>query len=167
MKELKIVAKIQKCPYEELNPLEKKLVEAAKDASKDAYAPYSGFRVGAAVMLDNGRIVTGNNQENAAYPSGLCAERVAAFSAGANHPGRAPVAMAVAAYSEGTFTACPVAPCGACRQTLLEMERLHGHPLRLLLYGEREIYVVERVADLLPLAFSAASMASEPCDDRR
>jgi cytidine deaminase len=153
MKELKIVAKVRKCTYDELNPLEKKLVDAAKKATQDAYAPYSGFRVGAAAMLENDAVVTGNNQENAAYPSGLCAERVAVFAANANYPACAPLALAVAARSGDAFTVHPVTPCGACRQTLLEMERLHGKPLRLLLYGEKEIYIIEKTADLLPLAF--------------
>ncbi|MDR2627330.1 MAG: cytidine deaminase [Dysgonamonadaceae bacterium] len=154
MKKLKIAAKVRKCTYEELSSGEKKLVDTAKNASGKAYAPYSGFRVGAAILLDNGVIVSGNNQENAAYPSGLCAERVAVFAAGAHHPCRAPLALAIAAQLEATFTDHPVSPCGACRQCLLEMERRHGKALRLILYGTKEVYIVDRAEDLLPLAFT-------------
>jgi cytidine deaminase len=153
MKELKIVAKVRKCIYEELNNTEKKLVDAAKSAAKVAYAPYSEFQVGAAVLLEDNTVVVGNNQENIAYPSGICAERVALFSANANYPQSAPLALAVAAYYNGKFTEDFTAPCGACRQVLLEAENRYEKPIQLLLYGSKEIYIIDRVGDLLPLAF--------------
>jgi cytidine deaminase len=154
MKELKIVAKIRKCVYEELNNTEKKLVDAAKNAANIAYAPYSGFQVGAAVLLEDDIIVAGNNQENIAYPSGICAERVAMFSSNANYPHSAPLALAIAAYYKGKLTENFIAPCGACRQVLLEAENRYGKPIQLLLCGSKEICIVDSVGDLLPLAFS-------------
>jgi cytidine deaminase len=160
MKELKIAATVRKYIYEELNSTEKKLVDAAKDAATVAYAPYSGFQVGAAVLLEDGTIVVGNNQENLAYPSGICAERVAMFSANANYPQSAPMMLAIAGYSEGEFTEYFTAPCGACRQVLLETENRYEKPIQLLLYGRREICIVDRVADLLPLAFASVPDAA-------
>lgn len=138
--------------------MEKMLVERAKSASADAYAPYSNFWVGAALLLENGEIITGNNQENAAYPSGLCAERTAVFYANAAHPDVAVTTIAVAAQHAGGFLKEPIAPCGACRQVLLETEHRYGKKLRILLYGETEIAILDSVKYLLPLSFGVDSL---------
>ncbi|MDR0232717.1 MAG: cytidine deaminase [Dysgonamonadaceae bacterium] len=153
MKELKIVTKIVISSYSELNEKEKSLIDLAKNATKNAYAPYSKFSVGAAVLLDNGEMVTGNNQENIAYPSGLCAERVALYYANATFPNAKVEAIAVAAYFKGDFVE-KISPCGACRQVLQETEDRYKSPIRILLYGKKEIYIVESANDLMPLSFS-------------
>jgi len=156
--ERQICAKIVFCTLEELPEIEKKLIEKAKSASVNAYAPYSNFLVGAALLLENGEIITGNNQENAAYPSGLCAERTAMFYANANYPDVSVTAMAVAAQNAGGFLKDPIAPCGSCRQVLLETEQRYGKKLRILLYGASEIAILESVKDLLPLSFGVESL---------
>lgn len=145
------------CSYDELSEQDCHLIDAAKQAIKQSYAPYSHFHVGAATLLDDDTIVIGSNQENAAYPSGMCAERTALFYASSAHPNKAVVALAIAAYTEGEFTATPISPCGACRQVILEMEQRHNHPIRILLYGTEGIIVVEGgIKELLPLTFSAS-----------
>ena len=153
MKNFKITAKIQICCYDELQKVEKKLIEKAKDACKRAYAPYSHFQVGSAVLLKNGEILTGNNQENVAFPSGLCAERTALFYANSQFPEQAVVSLAIAAYTQGDFLDHPISPCGACRQVVLETENRYRNPIRILLYGKSEIYIIDGINDLLPLAF--------------
>lgn len=130
------------------------LMQAAIDATATAYAPYSHFHVGAAVRLAGGEIVKGSNQENAAYPSGLCAERTALFAAGSQHPQEAVTALAIVARNEqGQLV--EAAPCGACRQVLLESQQRAGAPVRVLMYlaGGR-IRVVDDAATLLPFSFS-------------
>ena len=112
------------CTYEELAEQERQLIEAAKKATQQSYAPYSHFHVGTAALLDDDTIVTGTNQENAAYPSGLCAERTTLFYASSAYPDKAVVALAIAAYTKGEFTSTPISPCGACRQVMLEMSPL-------------------------------------------
>ena len=157
MQELTHTCRYTLCSYEELCEQDRKLIDAAKHATERSYAPYSRFQVGAAVRLADDVIVTGTNQENAAYPSGLCAERTALFYAGSTHPDKAVVALAIAAYTEGQFTADPIVPCGACRQVMLEVEQRHQCPIRLLLYGAEAICVVEDgVGALLPLAFDSS-----------
>jgi len=137
---------------EDLNPDDRKLLETATQAAKNAYAPYSKFHVGAAVLLGNGDIITGNNQENLAYPSGLCAERVAVFSASSTHPNEKMMAIAITAYSENFVTDTPIPPCGACRQVLIEYEIRDKQNMRCILRGSTgKIYVFHRMADLLPL----------------
>lgn len=158
MIERQICAKIVFCALEELPEIEKLLIERAKSASVNAYAPYSHFLVGAAVLLENGEIITGNNQENAAYPSGLCAERTAMFYANANYPDVPVTALAVAAQNAGGFLKDPIAPCGSCRQVLLETEQRYGKKLRALLYGTSEIAILETVKDLLPLSFGVEAL---------
>ena len=153
MKEFKIVAKIVISSYTELSAKEKKLIDLAKDVSKDAYAPYSQFKVGSAVLLENGEIITGNNQENIAYPSGMCAERVALYSANAIFPDIKIEAIAIAAYFDGDYTE-RISPCGSCRQVLQEVENRYKFPIRVLLYGKNEVYIVESAKDLMPLGFS-------------
>lgn len=143
--------------YEELPEQDRLLIDAAKQATQQSYAPYSQFHVGAAALLEDGTTITGTNQENAAYPSGLCAERTALFYASSAHPDKAIVALAIAAHTKGEFTHNPISPCGACRQVMLEIEQRHGHPIRILLYGTEAVYVIEGgVSELLPLVFSAS-----------
>lgn len=139
--------------FNELSVEFQKVVSAAKEMTKRSYAPYSGFSVGAAVLLDNGKIVNGSNQENVAYPSGLCAERVALFSANANYPESAPVALAIAAYNNGDFTDFPVTPCGACRQVMVEVEKRYGKSFEVLMCYKQGVVRVKRAGDLMPLAF--------------
>ena len=154
MKELKIVTNIQICAYNELPAIEKELIDAAKRAAEKAYAPYSQFKVGATILLGDSVFVSGNNQENVAYPSGLCAERTAMFYANAQHPELSPQMIAIAAYTQETgFTEKAISPCGACRQVLLEAENRYRQPIRVLLYGESEIVIVQSIKDLLPLGF--------------
>ena len=153
MKSFNITAKIQICSYEELQQEEKNLIDCAKDACSRAYAPYSQFQVGAAVFLANGEIVTGNNQENVAFPSGLCAERTALFYTHSRYPEQAVKSLAIAAFTQGDFIDKPVSPCGACRQVVLETEMRYRSPVKIFLYGKTEIYIIESINDLLPLAF--------------
>lgn len=114
------------------------MVDCAKEASTRAYAPYSCFSVGAAALLDNGEIIEGSNQENAAYPSGICAERTTLFYAGARYPDSAVRKLAIAAMKDGAYIALPTAPCGACRQVILETENRYDSPIEILLYGEEK-----------------------------
>ncbi len=158
MNQFDLTAKIIVCTYDELNEIEKKLIDAAKEATQSAYAPYSKFQVGAAILLDNNEIITGNNQENAAYPSGLCAERTTLFYANARYPDQKPVLLAVAAYYNGDFIANAITPCGSCRQVVLEAETRYGSNIRLLLYGKKEIYIIESIKDLLPLSFDGSNL---------
>jgi len=153
MKNFNITAKIQICSYNELILEEKNLIDCAKEACSRAYAPYSQFQVGAAALLANGKIVTGSNQENAAFPSGLCAERTTLFYANSQYPEQAVKSLAIAAYTQGDFVDKPISPCGACRQVILETEMRYQNPIRIFLYGKSEIYIIEGIKDLLPLAF--------------
>jgi cytidine deaminase len=138
----------------ELPESDRNLLNAAREAMKAAYTPYSQYNVGAAILLGNGSIVTGSNQENRAFPSGLCAERVAVFSAGAGFPGIPMKAIAITAQSDNFPVTDPVAPCGACRQSMLEYELKQGENIRILVAGESgKVIAVSRVRDLLPLAF--------------
>lgn len=134
------------------------LVRKAREASKNGWAPYSNFHVGAAIILENGEIITGNNQENAAYPSGLCAERVTLFSANANYPDSPIVAMAISAFNKNGLTLQSIKPCGACRQSILESETRFGTPIRLILDGSEAIMVVDGIGNLLPLSFGKESL---------
>ncbi len=137
------------------------LLQAARDAAPNAYAVYSAFNVGAAVELANGEIVTGTNQENVAYPSGLCAERVAVFSASSRFPGEKMLSIAVSCFSAKTPDQ-PFSPCGACRQVLSEYEQKQGAPIRIIMGGRTgSVLVSDSVAALLPLAFSAAQLKKE------
>ena len=141
------------CKFEELTPEEKQLVEEARQATYRSYSPYSRFSVGASVLLANGVILSGSNQENAAYPSGLCAERTVLFFANSQHPNQPITMMAIAARSEKGFTEIPITPCGACRQVLAETEKRFEYPIRILLYGETETIIIDGVKNLLPFLF--------------
>lgn len=158
MENKNITTKIIVCSYEELNDEEKKLVDAAKEASNRSYAPYSRFQVGAAVRLAGGVLVSGSNQENAAYPSGTCAERTTLFYANSQYPDRAVEALAIAAQTGGKFIKHPTAPCGACRQVILETEERYRHPIRIYLYGTNEVYIVDSIVGLLPLCFGKSDL---------
>lgn len=153
MREINLSTKIAVYPLAECSDIEKKLIAAAKHATEKAYAPYSNFKVGAALLLENGEIITGNNQENAAYPSGLCAERVAIFYANSVYPDQKIEAIAIAAWANNTFTKDAITPCGGCRQVLLEAENRFSSPMRILMYSEDGIYVVSTIKSLLPLSF--------------
>lgn len=155
MKEKDIVTRILEVSYDELSESRRHLVDLAREATGRSYAPYSKFRVGAAIRLDNGEIVCGSNQENAAYPSGICAERTAAYYAPATYPDAKFEAIAIAAVAtDGKEIVDPVAPCGACRQALLEYETLAAHNVEVILVGSRAIYILPSVRSTLPLAFS-------------
>lgn len=153
MTEKKITTKIQVLDYTELTETEKKLVDLAKEATKASYAPYSHFHVGAAIMLANGVIIKGANQENAAF-SGICGERSAFYNAGANYPGVDVTMVAITAFTQGDFVDDPCAPCGLCRQAMLEFEKNSQNPIQVLLVGKKAIYRLESVASLLPLSFT-------------
>lgn len=141
--------------WNELSPDEQNLIFAAKSACKNAYAPYSEFYVGAAILLKNNTIITGNNQENAAYPSGLCAERVAYFQAGALGYAKEIAKIAITAKTDKFEYFMPVSPCGACRQVMAEYEQLSAQPTVILLTGMHEtpIYRIIGTEVLLPLQF--------------
>ncbi|APU10760.1 cytidine deaminase [Cellulophaga lytica] len=144
--------------YDSINELpetDKKLMLKAVEARNNAYAPYSSFFVGAAVLLENGKIVLGNNQENAAYPSGLCAERVAIYQAAAIYPNVKICSVAISATSKNYKVLEPAAPCGNCRQSMIEYEQKQKEPMTLLLMGEEGTVVkCNSISDILPLAFS-------------
>lgn len=138
----------------ELTPQELALLDEARRATYRSYAPYSHFSVGAAVQLADDSIVTGSNQENAAYPSGLCAERTAVFYAGSQYPEQPIRRLCIAARdTNGQFLPRPISPCGACRQVLLEAEQRAGGDIEVVLYGTEGIYIIRSIKDLLPLCF--------------
>jgi len=140
---------------DELDAKDRELAQAAVEATAQAYAPYSKFNVGAAVLFEDGVIVKGANQENAAYPSGLCAERTALFYASASRPDKAMVAIAIAAGQNGQLCEMPATPCGACRQVMAQYQLKSGLPMRVLLVGAHKIWSFEKVDDLLPLIFDS------------
>lgn len=158
MKEKEIISKVRIYDYEELSEADRELIDKAKEATQTSYTPFSKFCVGAAARLSDGRIVTGSNQENAAFPSSLCAERTALFYANARYPEKSVEELAIAAYAHGAFLKAPIPPCGACRQVILGVEERYGHPVRILLFGEEGTYVVDSVKALLPLQFTGETM---------
>ena len=158
MKQIKIETTIEFSSFEELNDTERALVLSAADATKNAYAKYSRFYVGAAARLADGKVFIGANQENAAFPSGLCAERTAIFAAQANCPDQPVVMLAIAARNDAGLMEQPVTPCGACRQVILEIEDRYRQPIEILLYGQVGVYKIKSIKDLLPLSFVDANM---------
>ena len=147
---------------DELSKEDNHLINEAKLSMKNAYAPYSHFYVGAAVLLENGIILKGNNQENASYPISLCAERVAVFAAGANYPGVAIKAIAVTASSDQFHVDKPVAPCGACRQAIAEYEHLNKKNIRIIMSGETgKVIIAESISSLLPFQFNGDDLKSK------
>lgn len=154
MKSKTITINFKSCRKDELSLADKNLVEAACQATYTSYSPYSHFRVGAAVLLSNGETVKGSNQENAAFSAGICAERCAMFHANAQYPEESITTIAIAARgTDGDFTHCPISPCGVCRQALIEAQTRAKAPIRVLLFGQDEIYVVDSISDLLPFQF--------------
>lgn len=147
---------------EELNQDDRDLVIAAREAARNAYAPYSKFRVGAAVKLESGIIIRGANVENAAFPSGICAERSAISFSASNYPSDRPVSIAVAAFTEDGLTKEPVPPCGNCRQVIAEEEFRNNNNIRLILSGDSKIQIFEKGGDLLPLQFNRNNMKIKP-----
>ncbi|NKI28153.1 cytidine deaminase [Arenibacter sp. 6A1] len=140
---------------DELEQKDQELMEAAINARNDAYSPYSKFNVGAAILLDNGEVVIGNNQENACYPAGLCAERVAIFYASAKYPGTIIRSIAISATSQNYCMDKPAAPCGSCRQVISEYEVKQEQPIAIILMGETgEVLKCQSISDILPLAFN-------------
>ncbi len=159
MPDIQLTIPYTHCTFEELSSEDRILVGKAQDACKTAYAPYSHFCVGAAIALNNGEIICGSNQENAAYPSGTCAERCAMFYANAQHPQATPITIAIAACNTaGDFSSFPITPCGACRQVLLESEIRYKQPLRIILYGVKSIYILKSVRSLLPFQFDSSAL---------
>lgn len=158
MKKYTIEVPVISCQLEELNEAQQNVVRIAKEQTQNSYSPYSHFRVGAALELGNGTIVRGANQENAAYPSGLCAERSALFAAGAIYPDQPIVRLAIACRAEDEFLETPGTPCGACRQVMVESEQRGGIPMEVILYGEKEVLVFHSAKDLLPLMFDSEAL---------
>ena len=153
-KEIKIAYR-EYVSIDQLDSLDRELAQAAIEALSGSYAPYSGFNVGAAVRMEDGDIVKGANQENAAYPSGLCAERTALFYAGASRPDQAMTSIAIAAGQNGILCAAPATPCGACRQVMAQYQQKSGKPMSIILVGGEKIWVFDKVDDLLPLIFDS------------
>lgn len=155
MKEIEVKPCIWEAQMDELTPEERSLIEQAIEGTNRSYSPYSLFHVGAALKLQNGVTYIGCNQENAAFPAGICAERSAIFAAGAQYPDQPVIMLAIAARSrEGEFTKEPVSPCGTCRQVLIETETRFQQPIRILLYGQRCVYVLDSIKQLMPLSFT-------------
>lgn len=139
---------------ESLDDQTRALMHKAVEVRKQAYAPYSKFRVGAAILLENGKVVVGNNQESAAYPSGLCAERVAIFQAGSVYPNTKILKIIISATSDISPTKRPTPPCGACRQSISEYEQKQDVPIEIYFMGETgEVYKSDSLENLLPLSF--------------
>ena len=159
MKEYTIQSVVRVYAWEELAEGDRLLIEEAKKATNGSYAPYSGFYVGAAARLGNGTIVIGSNQENVAYPSGLCAERTTLFAANAQYPDQPVVSLAITARNKDGFLSQPITPCGACRQVISGVEQRYQHPIRILLYGLDGTHVIDSIEALLPIQFADSYMA--------
>ena len=157
MEERKIEVIYKVFKTSELSVDDVRLRDIAIESAQFAYAPYSRFTVGAVALLEDGSYAKGSNQENAAYPSGLCAERVALFTAGANFPDKAVKALAIVALKDDIIQDS-VSPCGGCRQVLLETEQRHGHDIRILLCGRDETVIITSAKDLLPLYFGKTNL---------
>ena len=160
MKSKKLEINYEELRFEELNGEDQSLIEAAIKATDNSYADYSHFHVGAAVRLSDSTIVIGANQENAAFPSGLCAERTAIFAAQAQYPKLAVEALAIAAKNSDGILSQPVTPCGSCRQVVLQIEVRYHHPVEILLFGSQRIFRFHSIRDLLPFCFVDDSMKS-------
>lgn len=158
MKKVTTKIEIDELQLDELPVEEQELVNAAIEATNNSYAPYSKFNVGAAIRLHDNQIVRGANQENAAFPVSLCAERTAIFAAQAQHPELSIDAIAIAAKNENGLLAEPVSPCGSCRQVMMQMEDRYQNNMTVLLYGQNRIYRLKTVKDLLPLYFVDENM---------
>ena len=156
MKKKEINLKFSQGILSEIDQCDQELVNNAIASLKDAYAPYSGFQVGASILLENGEIINGSNQENVAYPSGLCAERVAIFYASSNYPNIRIVKMAISVQAIDFNINDVISPCGACRQVMAEYEENQNHPIQIILHSpNNDILIVDRVQDLLPFMFKS------------
>ncbi len=144
--------------WDELPADETYLLKKARQAAQKSYSPYSNFKVGAAVLLQNGEVITGNNQENAAYPSGLCAERTAIFWANSQYPDVAITKLVITAFKNGETVPNPVAPCGSCRQVMIETETRFNTPIKTILDSSNEVWVIEKAGDLLPIFFNGKDL---------
>jgi len=140
---------------EEMSSEDQELIKAASEAQKTSYAPYSKFNVGAAVRLDNGKIVKGSNQENAASPSGLCAERTAMFSASAQYPDNAMIALAICGGYNFEMDDNPCTPCGSCRQVMAEYQTKGGKNMQIIFAGKKQTWKFAKVEDILPFIFDS------------
>ncbi len=139
----------------ELSETDQQLINMAIEATDYSYAPYSHFHVGAAILLKNGKMIKGCNQENAAFPAGICAERSAIFAAGAQYPDQPIMTIAIAARNnKGELTDEPVSPCGTCRQVIIETETRFKQPVRIILYGKKYSYIIDNIKQLMPLSFT-------------
>ena len=155
MTDRKLILSYKEYTFDELSGEDRQLVEAAVGAMRNAYSPYSNFKVGAAVRLSDGSIVIGSNQEDAAYPSGLCAERTAMFAASAQHPELDIRSLAVAGGLDGQLEEVPASPCGACRQVMAQYQRKAGAPMSVLVVGAECVWKFDRVDGLLPFIFDS------------
>ena len=156
MQEEKLELSFIRAKLLELSPEEQSLIINAKDSFNNAYAPYSGFLVGASILLENGEVINGSNQENVAYPSGLCAERVALFYAGSQYPQIAIKTIAVSALSKTFEINNVVSPCGACRQVMAEYQQKQNSEIRILLHSPNDdVFIANSVQDLLPFMFTS------------
>ena len=159
MIEKKITTTFYQTDYNSLSSLEKNLIDISNQSLNDAYAPYSGFMVGAVVLLENGEVISANNQENVAYPSGLCAERVAIYYAGAKFPNVKVSSIAISAKSKKFEIKDVISPCGACRQAIAEYEVKQEENIRILLHqSDNSVLIVESVSDLLPFMFKSKGL---------
>ena len=156
MKKKEINLKFSQGILSEIDQCDQELVNNAISSLKDAYAPYSGFQVGASILLENGKIINGSNQENVAYPSGLCAERVAIFYASSNYPNIKIIKMAISVQAVDFNINDVISPCGACRQVMAEYEENQNYPIQIILHSpNNDILIVDRVQDLLPFMFKS------------
>lgn len=158
MEQKRLEIEYQELAFDELPVQEQQLVKSAIQATGHSYSPYSHFRVGAALRLEDGSVQMGANQENAAFPSGLCAERTAIFAAQAQHPELRPVQLAIAARNVNGLLPEPVSPCGACRQVMLQMEQRYGQPMGVILYGTKCIFRFSSASQLIPFSFGDDNM---------
>ena len=158
MKQITINTDVTVLQYGELKESARQLADAAREATDNSYSPYSGFSVGAAIRLEDGSIIKGANQENAAFSVTMCAERTAIFNAQSNFPQLAITEIAIAAKNAEGFVEEPVSPCGSCRQVLLEMEQRYGKDIEIYLCGNNNVYKLDSAKGLLPLAFADESM---------
>ncbi len=159
MSQKKIIIKYISTDFNLLSNSDRKLILKAKNVLKSAYAPYSGFLVGASVLLDNGKIVTGNNQENVAFPSGLCAERIAIFYAKSKFPNTKINSIAISAISKNFQIEDVISPCGSCRQVISEYEVKQNENIRILLHqSDDSVIIIKSISDLLPLMFISENL---------
>ncbi|MDD2562809.1 MAG: cytidine deaminase [Salinivirgaceae bacterium] len=162
MKKLEITSKITEYQSSAaLGEAYANLCKQALEVASKAYAPYSNFQVGAALLLSNGEVITGNNQENAAYPSGLCAERVAIFYANASYPNESVEAIAITAIQNGAQIPEPISPCGSCRQVLAETQFRYKNKMKVIMHAKNKTWIIDNSNDLLPLSFSQDDLATK------